>query len=158
MKKTVLKLAALVLSFALALSALTVGATATETIQNGVPQSYERLLQKGDYTLYFDSDTAEIAVTTSNGGVWYSNPTGTDNSAREKSQVIVYYYEKRDLTAMDSFTGCISLEDKMTYENKDGSLTVAYDIGDDGFTADALPTVLTKERMEKDIQILVFIQ
>jgi len=57
MKKTVLKLAALVLSFALALSALTVGATATETIQNGVPQSYERLLQKGDYTLYFDSDT-----------------------------------------------------------------------------------------------------
>lgn len=151
MKKTFLKLAAAALSFALSLSALSVGATSPETVQNAVPQSYEKLLQKGDYTLYFDSDTAKIAVATANGGVWHSNPTGADNSAKEKSQVIVYYYEKRDLTAMDSFTGCISLEDKMTYENKDGSLTVTYDIGDDSFTADALPTVLTKERMEKDI-------
>lgn len=149
MKKTVLKIVAVMLILSLSLTALSVSATDGET-ECLLPKSYSRLLQKGDYSLYFDSNTAEIAVTAPD-GVWYSNPVGEELNSKEKSQVIVYYYENRDLTAMDSFTGCISGEDKLDFEVSGDSLTVMYDIGDDAFTADALPTVLTKERMEKDI-------
>lgn len=149
MKKTVLKVAAVLLILALTITALSVSATGSDP-ESQLPKGYSRLMQKGDYSLYFDSDTAEIAITTPD-GVWRSNPIGDDKSAKEKSQIIVYYYENRDLTAMDSFTGCISGEDKLDFEVSGDVLTVMYDIGDDAFTADALPTVLTKERMEKDI-------
>lgn len=149
MKKTVLKVAAMMLILALAILSLSVSATEGE-LENSLLQNYSRLLQKGEYSLYFDSDTAEIVVTSPE-GVWRSNPIGDDKSTKEKSQIIVYYYENRDLTAIDSFTGCISGEDKLDFEVSDGVLTVMYDIGDDAFTADALPTVLTRERMEKDI-------
>ena len=149
MKKTVLKVAAVLLILALTITALSVSATGSDP-ESQLPKCYSRLMQKGDYSLYFDSDTAEIAITTPD-GVWRSNPIGDDKSAKEKSQIIVYYYENRDLTAMDSFTGCISGEDKLDFEVSGDVLTVMYDIGDDAFTADALPTVLTKERMEKDI-------
>lgn len=149
MKKTVLKVATMMLILALAILPLSVSATEGE-LENSLLQNYSRLLQKGDYSLYFDSDTAEIVVTSPE-GVWRSNPIDADKSTKEKSQIIVYYYENRDLTAIDSFTGCISGEDKLDFEVSDDVLTVMYDIGDDAFTADALPTVLTKERMEKDI-------
>ena len=52
---------------------------------------------------------------------------------------------------MDSFSACVNLEDRMSYSVDGDTFTVVYDIGDDSFTADALPTVLTKERMENDI-------
>ena len=91
MKKTVLKVAAMMLILALAILSLSVSATEGE-LENSLLQNYSRLLQKGEYSLYFDSDTAEIVVTSPE-GVWRSNPIGDDKSTKEKSQIIVYYYE-----------------------------------------------------------------
>ncbi|MEE0808491.1 MAG: hypothetical protein U0L84_03930, partial [Acutalibacteraceae bacterium] len=87
MKKTVLKVAAVLLILALTITALSVSATGRDP-ESQLPKGYSRLMQKGDYSLYFDSDTAEIAITTPD-GVWHSNPIGDDKSAKEKSQIIV---------------------------------------------------------------------
>lgn len=159
MKKTVIKLITvlliILLSFEFSVFALpeSKAAEATDILGSNLSGDFQKVLENKAYELYFSADTAEISVVCKeNGFVWYSNPQNGDNkSSKEKSQIVVYYYENRDLTSVDSYESCVALEDKLSWRTKDESLVVTYDIGDDSFTADALPTVLSKQRMEKDI-------
>lgn len=120
-----------------------------------INSDFEKVLENKNYELYFSPESAEVSlVCKQNGYVWYSNPQNSgdiNKSSREKSQIVVYYYENRDLTAIDSFESCVALEDKFSWQTENDKLTVSYSIGDDSFSADALPVVLSKERMEKDI-------
>lgn len=163
MKKTVLKVIAAVL---VALTAFEFSAFAlpaddyssvekTEISTINTDGSFKKVLENDGYALYFHPETAEISLTDKKSGyVWYSNPQNDGQQAansKEKSQIVVYYYENRDLTSIDSYESCVELEDKMSWSLEDNKLVVSYDIGDDSFSSDALPTVLSKERMEKDI-------
>lgn len=128
----------------------------TETDEQPISEvngNFQKVLENEAYELYFLDETAEIAlVCRENGYVWYSNPQNNENNnSKEKSQLVVYYYENRDLNAFDSFEHCVSLEDKFSWEINNNTLAVSYNIGDDSFSADALPTVISKQRMEKDI-------
>ncbi len=159
MKKTVIKFIAvlliIVLSFPISVFALPEsGAAETEDVSgSNLIGDFQKVLENKAYELYFSADTAEISVVCKeNGFIWYSNPqNGENKSSKEKSQIVVYYYESRDLTSVDSYEFCVASEDKLSWEIKNESLVVTYDIGDNSFTADALPTVLSKQRMEKDI-------
>lgn len=114
---------------------------------------FNEVLKNQDYTLYYNSATAEIAVSdTKNGYIWYSNPQGNENSSSQsKSQIVIYYYDAQDFSMLDSYSACIELGNEINTSCEDGKFTVSYSVGDSGFSADALPRVLTKERMEKDI-------
>lgn len=162
MKKTVKKVIAVLLCLstvftfsAFALPQNSVSTDLSEQSDSIINSGFNKMLENENYELYFSSETAEIAlVCKQNGYVWYSNPQNSDSinvTSKEKSQIVVYYYENRDLTAIDSYEYCVSSEDKLTWETEQDKFVVCYSIGDDSFSADALPTVLSKERMEKDI-------
>lgn len=120
---------------------------------------FERLLHNEKFALYYNSQTNEIALNSNEANqVWYSNPQDRENDSladsQEKfnlnSQVILYYYVGEALNAMDSYSFGTRLNQNTT--TSDGNaLKVKYILGEDKFSIDMLPKVISKERMEEEI-------
>lgn len=132
--------------------------TTEETAGTPVVGDAFQLLDENDgFALYFHPSTAQVAVQDKrNGQVWYSNPQssslpeGSSLLAQESSQLLVYYYQDNQLTTMDSQSYSVAI-DQFESSFDDGVLTVRYTIGDETFTNDRLPAVISQERMENDI-------
>lgn len=134
--------------------------TDNQTVYNqNVSDEFDVALQNSNYTLYHNPKTNEIALESrQNGSVLYSNPQdrATDSIAdAEKknnlsSQIIVYYYKEQVLSEMNSYYYATSL--KQCKVKTDGEkFRVKYNLGQQKFTIDQLPQVLSRERMEKEI-------
>jgi len=122
-------------------------------------EGFESVIENGDYSLSLNSNDGNVAITDKNTGIIrYTNPLDADNDKLAvggkgsvlKSQVLVQYYENNTLVMMNSNADCIKY-DAMTYEVADDVLSVTYILGDASFDSNLIPTILTKERMEKDI-------
>lgn len=116
-------------------------------------------LQNSNYTLYYNSMTNEIALSSrENGSVLYSNPQDRANDsiadAEKKnnlsSQLIVYYYKDQVLSEMNSYYYATSLK-QCEFKTEKDKLHVTYNLGQQKFTIEQLPQVISRERMERDI-------
>ena len=168
MKKFSLKIALpLLLAVVMCIQPVNAARTAAKAGRSGqkkpsaqvLAKGFEEVLENGRYSLALNPDDGNVAVTDKNTGIIrYTNPVDADKDKLAvggkgsvlKSQVLVQYYENNTLVMMNSNADCIKY-DAMTYETVDDVLNVTYVFGDASFDSNLIPTVLTKERMEKDI-------
>ena len=120
---------------------------------------FEEVIRNGNYTLYYNSETNETALKVNETNLlWYSNPQNraSDSLAdsQEKynlnSQVILYYYNGEALSVMDSYSYGTALNQNTAVTDGD-TLKVTYSLGEDKFSIDMLPQVISRTRMEKEI-------
>ena len=112
------------------------------------------LLQNENFVLELKPENGEVVISEKNSGcVWYTNPQGSfaEEDSRLKSQIIVSYYEDQSYKSIDSYSKCAVKEDGISWSGNGKELRVSYNIGDDSFSADILPMVISKERLENKI-------
>ena len=129
------------------------------SLQIPLSDGFSSVLQNNSYTLFYNSGTNEIALQNrSNDSVFYSNPQDRENDsvadAEKKnnlsSQFILYYYKDQVLSEMNSYYYSTALRQSEA-EIVGDEFHVTYNLGQQKFTLDQLPQVLSRERMEKDI-------
>lgn len=125
--------------------------------QRNVPVGFEKVLENGRYALLYNSEKDEIAVGTG-GNMWYSNPQNRESDtladSQEKynlnSQAILYYYSGESLVAMDSYSNSTKLG-QTEHKTENGAFCVTYKLGEQKFSINKLPQVISRSRMEKEI-------
>ena len=129
------------------------------SLQIPLSDGFSSVLQNSRYILYYNSATNEIALQSRlNDSIFYSNPQDRGNDsvadAEKKnnlsSQFILYYYKDQVLSEMNSYYYSTSLRQSKA-EVAGDELHVTYSLGQQKFTIDQLPQVISGERMEKDI-------
>ncbi len=122
-------------------------------------EGFEEVLQNDNYILFFNSATADAALTDKKTGqTIYTTPIGKEsdvlaaggNINNLRSQVVVYYYKDKTVLSMNSFMDCLQ-QQGIEYEVANDTLSVTYNIGDTSFSANILPRAITKKRMEEKI-------
>ena len=135
-------------------------AESSDTAEDGFSTvtGYSKMLSDYGYELYFDGDAGEIALHTPQGKIWYSNPQGDniDELAQDKeqgrlrSQIVFNYYVDQSSESMSSYSDSVSNQPPEV-KLEDGVLSVRYSFGKEVYSNNMLPTVISKERMERDI-------
>ena len=134
-------------------------AISADVAKNNISDGFSEMLQNEKYALYYNSSTDEIAIYDRvNGITQYSNPPARESDPiadMEKknelnSQVIIHYYDDQILKQIDSYHYGTALR-RNTYKKDGKTLKVQYNLGEQNFTVDQLPQVISKERMEKKI-------
>lgn len=153
MKKILIRYISVVLTVFLLLSSVSVSAfeeTEEDIVStDSVTENFDRTIENDHYALKFYEHSADVAVLDKETGyIWRSN---TQTDSENKEHLIVYYYDDGKLQSMDSYTDCMSFDDQMSWEVKDGRLIVSYHIASEIFSIDILPRVLSQKRMEEDI-------
>lgn len=139
-------------------SAADSAAAGVSGVSVGVSSDFEKVLTKGGYSLYYKGENGEIALETPEGRLWYSNPQGenTEELAEEqersriKSQIALEYYLEQKPNTMTSYDDSVANQPPEAVTEGD-TLSVTYDFGKQEYTNDMLPTVISKERMEKEL-------
>ena len=126
-------------------------------IVSTVPAEYREVLQNDKFILLFDEKTAAVALfVKETGEVWFSNPTDADSegivSGREKDALkaqllITYYDESGREDKQNSYTDSV-LNEKMTYETENDTLTVSYQFGKIAVSLSEIPVQISRERFE----------
>lgn len=122
-----------------------------------VTNGFEKVLDNGASALFYNSKTDETAVS-AGGKIWYSNPQNRADDAladaQEKynlnSQLILYYYSGEALAAVDSYSNSTKLGQTSVKAGSD-SFSVIYKLGEQKFSIDRLPQVISRSRMQKEI-------
>lgn len=133
---------------------------AAESVGKAVlTDGFENVLRNDNYTLYYNSQTNETALKVNETNLlWYSNPQNRESDSladsQEKynlnSQVILYYYNGEAMSVMDSYSYGTMLNQNTAVTDGD-TLKVTYILGEDKFSIDMLPQVISRTRMEKEI-------
>ncbi len=132
---------------------------ATDAVDMATEETFnaQTVLENDKYVLHFNPDNAYVSVTNkSTGYVWHTNPNEINededtNSSQIKSQILVNYYMKNIVNTMDSYSQCIALGNELNWNVDDNKLFVEYSIGEQSISADMMPQVISKKRMENEV-------
>ena len=123
-----------------------------------LPAGYAPVLEDQKSAVYFQKETAEVAIQDkSTGQVWLSNPENLDSETmvegttkkRIGAQLTVSYLDaKGNIGQMDSSNDCIAYGN-MTYQVKDNCLSVNYRLGKTVITSADVPQQMSKARFEE---------
>lgn len=128
-------------------------------VSSNAASGFESVLSNNKYELYYKNDTAEIALKNkTNGYMWYSNPQDREATTggigqifnNLSSQILVNYFDSVEIKSIDSYSQAAS-QNQVAYEVKGDTLSVTYDFGIHEFVTEMIPTVISKEYMEKKI-------
>ncbi len=130
--------------------------TALESLEN---IGFKPNLQNDKYAIYFNEANGKVAICNkATGYIWHTNPNGIDENQNDEivshlnSQIIVYYYEEKVVSTMDSFSSAVALNDnRLKWSYNDNSVSVNYSMGKETISIDSMPPVISQKRMEKDV-------
>ncbi len=112
---------------------------------------YRAVIENEKFALgYKVSDASVALLNKSTGYVWYTNPKNSGNSKKVKSQLEFFYYNNNTVVGMDSFEYGIEAEAVPRYEVDGNTLTVNYELGNNEFELEMMPSVVKKERFENE--------
>ncbi|MET3937421.1 hypothetical protein ABIC22_000233 [Paenibacillus sp. PvP094] len=125
----------------------------------GVP-GMQLVAEDQELALYYNEETTEIAVRDgASGEIWYSNPKGRTQdglaSAYEKevlsSQLNISFRDAiGTLENFPNFSTSITNKQFVT-ANVDGGIRITYTLGDTSLGIDALPRLISKQRLEEKV-------
>ena len=128
-----------------------------------VEEEFQLMLSRKDVELYYKDSTAEIAVKdVQRGEMWYSNPQDRESDSLAAGQAgdllasqvqLRYFKDESTMETMDSYRFSTTLV-QHAFKVEDDTLRVTYQLGQNSFSMDYIPQVLSQKSMDKVLEAL----